>query len=84
MLYVPQAHIVSELTWVDGQGEVHTSARDSDAGRALVSGLGVAGIITELVLQLQGPSRTAVDTRFKKSDQHLFQDVIDLLAVSDA
>jgi FAD/FMN-containing dehydrogenase len=60
---------------------VRTSARHSEAGRALVGGLGVAGIITELTLQLQGPSRTAVDTRSKKSDANLYGDILDLLQV---
>lgn len=73
--------IVAELTWVDGKGVVHTSARDSDAGRALVSGLGVAGIVTELLLQLGGPSHTAVDTRYKKNDASLAQDIQEMLKV---
>jgi hypothetical protein len=77
----PQADILAEVTWVDGAGIVHTSTRDSDAGRALVSGLGVAGIVTELLLQLKGPGRTAFDTRFKKSDKQLAGDIQELLKV---
>jgi FAD/FMN-containing dehydrogenase len=76
-----QADILLELTWVDGSGKVHTSSRDSDAGRALVSGLGVAGVVTELLLQLQPPSHTALSTRFKRSDANLLNDVHEMLKV---
>lgn len=76
-----QADIVVELTWVDGLGNVRSDSRDSDAGRALVSGLGVAGLVTELLLQLSPPTKTAVDTRFKKHDGQLFEDVQDMLKV---
>jgi len=72
---------VSEVTWVDGLGAVHTDQRDSDAGKALVGGLGVAGLVTELLLQLQPPSHTAVDTRFKKHDGKLYEDLLGMLQV---
>lgn len=76
-----QGDIVAELTWVDGLGNVRRDSRDSDAGRALVGGLGVAGLVTELLLQLEPPSLTAVDTRFKQHDGKLFEDVMDMLQV---
>jgi hypothetical protein len=72
---------VVELTWVDGLGNIRKDSRDSEAGRALVGGLGVAGLVTELLLQLEPPSLTAVDTKFKKHDGKLYQDVIELLKV---
>lgn len=83
-LHSLQADIVTELTWVDGLGNIHKDSRDSDAGRALVGGLGVAGLVTELLLQLEAPSVTAVETRFKKHDGKLYDDVMDMLKVRRA
>jgi hypothetical protein len=83
VLFALQGDIVAELTWVDGLGNVRHDSRDSDAGRALVGGLGVAGLVTELLLQLEPHSLTAVDTRFKKHDGKLFEDVVDMLKVGD-
>jgi hypothetical protein len=80
-LHALQGDIVAELTWVDGLGNVHRDSRDSDAGRALVGGLGVAGLVTELLLQLEVPSVTAVETRFKKHDGKLYDDVVEMLKV---
>jgi hypothetical protein len=45
--------MVTSITWVDGRGVVHTSARDSPEGRGLCSGMGLLGVVTELQLQLQ-------------------------------
>jgi hypothetical protein len=49
---VVQCDIVTEITFVDGQGVVHVVPRHSAAGRGLCSGLGLLGIITELTLQM--------------------------------
>jgi hypothetical protein len=76
-----QGDIVVELTWVDGLGNIRRDSRDSEAGRALVGGLGVAGLVTELLLQLEPPSLTAVDTRFKQHDGKLYKDVMEMLKV---
>lgn len=66
---------------MDGLGNVHRNSRHSDAGRALVGGLGVAGMVTELLVQLEPPSLTAVDTRFKQHDGKLYEDVVSMLQV---
>eukprot|EP00879_Flechtneria_rotunda_P021038 GHRR01022162.1.p1 GENE.GHRR01022162.1~~GHRR01022162.1.p1 ORF type:complete len:385 (+),score=112.10 GHRR01022162.1:332-1486(+) len=71
--------IVAEITWVDGGGAEHVSPRNSTAGQALVAGLGVAGIVTELLLQLQPQSHTQVDTRYKVWDGNLLADVKQML-----
>lgn len=76
-----QGDIVTELTWVDGLGNVHRDSRHSEAGRAMVGGLGVAGMVTELLVQLEPPSLTAVDTRFKQHDGKLYEDVVSMLQV---
>lgn len=73
-----------ELTWVDGKGEVHVSPRNSTAGKALVGGLGVAGVVTELLLQLHPPSNTELKTRYKVSDINLLADVKAMLKVGSA
>jgi hypothetical protein len=77
----PQADILLELTWVDGQGKVHVSDRNSTAGKALVAGLGVGGIVTELLLQVQPPSNTQLVTRFKQIDAQLLEAVQEMLKV---
>lgn len=77
-----QGDIVVELTWVDGLGNIHTDSRASEAGRALVGGLGVAGVVTELLLQLEPASKTVISTWFKKRDSGLYQDVQQMLKVS--
>ncbi|KAF6262091.1 hypothetical protein COO60DRAFT_690109 [Scenedesmus sp. NREL 46B-D3] len=74
--------IVLELTWVDGQGKVHVSDRGSTAGKALVAGLGIAGVVTEMLLQVQPPSNTQLSTRFKQSDAQLLQAVQEMLKES--
>lgn len=80
-VHTSQGDIVVELTWVDGHGNIRRDSRDSEAGRALVGGLGVAGLVTELLLQLELPSLTAVDTRFKQHDGKLYEDVVEMLKV---
>lgn len=76
-----QGDIVAEITWIDGLGNVHKDSRDSAAGKALVGGLGVAGLVTELLLQLQPPSHTTIGTRYKQHDTKLYNDVLDMLQV---
>lgn len=73
-----------ELTWVDGSGNIHVSPRNSTAGNALVAGLGVAGVVTELLLQLHPHSHTKLHTRFKQSDENILADVKAMLQVRPA
>jgi hypothetical protein len=56
-----QCDIVTEITFVDGLGNVHVVPRHSAAGRGLCSGLGLLGIITELKLQM-GVSKSGCST----------------------
>jgi hypothetical protein len=76
-----QADILLELTWVDGQGKIHVSDRNSTAGKALVAGLGLGGIVTEMLLQVQPPSNTQLATRYKQSDEKLLEAVHEMLQV---
>jgi hypothetical protein len=41
-----QADAVISFTWVDAAGQVHTSERHSDEGRAISGGFGLIGILT--------------------------------------
>jgi hypothetical protein len=81
MLLFVQADILLELTWVDGQGKIHVSDRNSTAGKALVAGLGLGGVVTEMLLQVQPPSNTQLATRFKQSDAQLLEAVQEMLKV---
>lgn len=79
-----QADLVVDIIWVDGKGDVHISKRNSDEGRALCGGVGVLGIITELVLQLQPLSHTKVETWGTVSDGNLAADIQTMLKVGTA
>lgn len=67
------------FTWVNSQGEVITSQRDSPEGRAVVGGLGLVGIVTEMSLQLAPASHTRFDTVWKRPDTNIAQEILDLL-----
>ena len=54
---------VTQLTWVNGWGEIVVSDAGSPEVAALVGGLGLLGVVTEVTLQLQPLSFTVVETR---------------------
>lgn len=83
LLPLMQADTVVEIVWVDGKGEVHTSARDSPEGRAFCGGLGLIGIMTELVIQMTKSTHTKLTTRYLASDKNLMQDIEQMLKVSE-
>jgi FAD/FMN-containing dehydrogenase len=73
---------VLDLTWVNAKGEEHTSSRYSDEGRALVGGVGLLGIITEVTLQLEPATFIRVDTpKFHATDRNLYVDIQAMLKV---
>jgi hypothetical protein len=76
------ADTVKEIIWIDGMGAVRRSARDSDEGRAIAGGLGLTGIVTELVLQLTPPTHTQLITRYLSSDANMLEDLEMMLKVS--
>jgi L-gulonolactone oxidase len=75
--------LVTKVKWVNGKGEIFVSDTATEAGaeevKALVGGLGLLGIVTELTLQLEPRSRTVVETRNNLDDTHIVADVTKML-----
>ena len=63
------ADTVLEVTWVDGTGAVHVSTRGDSDFSAFPGGLGVFGVMTELLLQLT-PSANAELTSQAERHRH--------------
>jgi hypothetical protein len=97
---VTLADMVVEATWVDGTGRVRNTSSSSAAaaseatadsgllstrgGRALIGGLGMTGVVTELVLQLTPPTLTHALVALDAPDDNLAADVRDLLQMSSS
>lgn len=71
--------LVRKVKWVNGKGDIIVSDSATEVGalevNALVGGLGLLGIVTEITLQLQPPSRTVVETRDNLDDTHIVSDL---------
>lgn len=71
------------MKWVNAKGEIIESDLQSEHGakevRALVGGLGLLGIVTELTLQLQPNSRTVVELRKSLNDTKIVADLKKIL-----
>ncbi|KAF6261964.1 hypothetical protein COO60DRAFT_701031 [Scenedesmus sp. NREL 46B-D3] len=67
--------IVTNIQWVDGKGEVHTSERRSPQGKAICGGLGVIGVVTQVKLQLEKPGKVFVRTHARVADTQLLSDI---------
>jgi FAD/FMN-containing dehydrogenase len=74
------ADTVLEVTWVDGRGSVHVSRPSDPEFKALNGGLGMFGVITELLLQLTPPTNTELIT-VVKSDKDMMNEINRLLKV---
>lgn len=72
-------NLVQKLKWVNANGEVILSEVLSDEVRALVGGLGLLGIVTEITLQLQPNSQTIVEVRKGLNDTTMVTDLKKLL-----
>eukprot|EP00878_Enallax_costatus_P024256 GHUV01025873.1.p1 GENE.GHUV01025873.1~~GHUV01025873.1.p1 ORF type:complete len:253 (+),score=16.97 GHUV01025873.1:104-760(+) len=70
------------VTWVDADGQIRKSTRDSPEGKMLCGGLGLIGIITEIQLQMTPTTHTKLITRYLSSDADLFNDIAKMLKVS--
>lgn len=77
------ADTILEITWVDGTGKVHVSKKGDPEFAAFNGGLGVFGIMTELLIQLTPPSNTQLIT-ITKNDTDLMTDINNLLKVTYA
>ncbi|XP_024379015.1 probable L-gulonolactone oxidase 4 [Physcomitrium patens] len=75
--------LVVRIKWVNAKGEVIVSDLQTENGvkevRALVGGLGLLGIATEITLQLQPNSRTIVEVRKGLKDTNMVADVKNIL-----
>jgi len=73
--------MILELTMVDGKGDIVKVKNPSPEFNAVSAGLGLTGIITEMVLQLTPPTNTKLITRYLSSDATLFEDIEKMLKV---
>ncbi|KAG0610744.1 hypothetical protein M758_7G088100 [Ceratodon purpureus] len=71
--------LVTKVKWVNAKGEIIESEQGSKEMKALVGGLGLLGIVTELTLQLQPNSRTVVEVRKGLDDTNMVADVKKIL-----
>lgn len=72
---------MTELQWVDVNGTIHTSPRDSPEARAILGGLGLVGIITEVELQLGPGLVISATSKLAMPDSDLYEDIKKLLKV---
>jgi L-gulonolactone oxidase len=68
-----------DVTWVDARGRVVTSDRASPEARAIVGGLGLLGVVTEMTLQLGPPSHTRFESVWKRDDDAIVEDILGFL-----
>jgi hypothetical protein len=74
------ADTVLEVTWVDGRGNIHVSKPSDPEFKAFNGGLGLFGVITELLLQLTPPTLTELIT-VAKDDKDMMNEINRLLKV---
>ena len=71
---------MTEMTFVDGTGEIHTVDRYCLEGRGLSGGLGMLGIITEVTLKLQlGLQKTKLWAVGAKPDTNIEEEMMDMI-----
>ena len=74
------ADTVLEVVWIDGTGKVHKSKKGDPEFAAFNGGLGVFGVMTELLIQMTPPTNTQLITVTNKDDK-LMEDINKLLKV---
>jgi hypothetical protein len=72
--------LVAKLTWVNGRGEIVVSKAGSPEVAALVGGLGLLGVLTEVTLQLHPRSYTVVESRNNLDDNNMVAELTSLFA----
>ncbi|WIA38074.1 hypothetical protein OEZ86_001443 [Tetradesmus obliquus] len=75
------ADTVLAVTWVDGRGRIRTSTRKDPEFKAFNGGVGVFGVVTELLLQMTPPSNTQLIT-VMKDDKDMMGEINRLLKIS--
>jgi FAD/FMN-containing dehydrogenase len=64
------------------QGQIHTATRDEpETWHALNGGLGLMGVVTELVLQLTPPTNTVLRTALNQPDTDMPEKIMRMLKV---
>jgi len=72
--------LVRKVKWVNAKGEIIVSNSETDTEvNALIGGLGLLGIITELTLQLEANSRTIIESREDLNDANMVGDLKHML-----
>jgi FAD/FMN-containing dehydrogenase len=67
--------LVRSLKWVNGKGDVIVSGTDTEEGAALLGGIGLLGVITEITFQLEPSSLTVVEVREDLDDATMAAEV---------
>lgn len=71
--------MVQEIVWVDAKGEKHVATKESQEWEGMYAGLGLVGVMTELVVQLRPLSHTKFETEFRKKDDNMVEEIDQLL-----
>ena len=71
--------LATSLKWVNAKGQVLVHERDTGEFRALVGGLGLLGIVTEVTLQLQLNSRTIVEVRKGLNNTRIVPELVQMV-----
>jgi FAD/FMN-containing dehydrogenase len=74
------ADVVLAVTWVDGRGRVCVSRPKDPEFKAFNGGVGVFGVVTELLLQMTPPTNTQLITVVKE-DKNMMEEINRLLKV---
>eukprot|EP00878_Enallax_costatus_P040751 GHUV01047115.1.p1 GENE.GHUV01047115.1~~GHUV01047115.1.p1 ORF type:complete len:139 (-),score=18.22 GHUV01047115.1:740-1156(-) len=70
-----------EVTWVDANGDIHTSVKGTEDAKALCGGIGLLGVIAEITLQMKPTTNSWFKTWYLKDDAHLAEDIEAMLKV---
>jgi FAD/FMN-containing dehydrogenase len=76
------ADVVLAVTWVDGRGRVRVSRPKDPEFKAFNGGVGVFGVVTELLLQMTPPTNTQLITVVKE-DKNMMEEINRLLKVKN-
>eukprot|EP00878_Enallax_costatus_P025086 GHUV01026807.1.p1 GENE.GHUV01026807.1~~GHUV01026807.1.p1 ORF type:complete len:612 (+),score=124.44 GHUV01026807.1:250-2085(+) len=71
-----------EVTWVDANGDIHTSVKGTEDAKALCGGIGLLGVIAEITLQMKPTTNSWFKTWYLKDDAHLAEDIEAMLKIT--
>jgi FAD/FMN-containing dehydrogenase len=70
---------VVEIVWVDAAGTRRVARPGDEEWNAFYGGLGLIGVMTEILVQLEPESHTKISTKLKIPDDNMVQDVSRIL-----